>query len=107
MEINDYAEKAMETCLPSADNMPYAMALLASEAGEINGHWSKAIRDDDGELTPERLELMDKEAGDILWGLAIYAKQRKRKLSELAQANLDKLGDRAKRGVIGGSGDTR
>ena len=107
MNIDKYAEKAMTTCLPGADNMTYAMALLASEAGEMNGHWSKAIRDDDGELTSERLELMDKEAGDILWGLAIYAKQRNKKLSEFAQGNLDKLASRAERGVIGGSGDTR
>lgn len=107
MNLDEYADRAMETCLPGADNMAYAMALIASEAGEINGHWSKAIRDDAGELTDDRTDLMDKEAGDILWGLALYAKKRGRNLSELAQANLDKLGSRASRGVIGGSGDNR
>lgn len=107
MEIDDYADKAMETCLPSADNMHYAMALIASEAGEINGHWSKVIRDSAGDISEEKRILMDKEAGDILWGLALYAKRRGVKLSELAQANLDKLGSRASRGKIGGSGDDR
>lgn len=107
MKIDDYADRAMETCLSSADNMYYAMSLIASEAGEINGHWSKVIRDDNGEISEERGSLMDKEAGDILWGLALYAKRRGVKLSELAQANLDKLGSRASRGVIGGSGDDR
>lgn len=107
MEIDDYAEKAMETCLPSADNMNYAMALISSEAGEINGWWSKAIRDHDGEINEEFAALMDKEAGDILWGLALYAKRRNKRLSELAQANLDKLASRASRGVIGGAGDNR
>lgn len=107
MEIDDYAEKAMETCLPSADNMYYAMSLIASEAGEINGWWSKVIRDHEGEIPDEIATLMDKEAGDILWGLALYAKKREKSLSELAQTNLDKLASRASRGVIGGSGDER
>lgn len=107
MEIDEYAEKAMETCLHSADNMEYAMALLASEAGEINGWWSKSIRDNDGEVDDDYGALMDKEAGDILWGLALYARRRGKNLSELAQANLDKLASRASRGVIGGSGDER
>lgn len=107
MNLNEYAEKAMETCLPSADNMHYAMALIASEAGEINGWWSKVIRDFDGEIPDHIAELMDKEAGDILWGLALYAKKRKKTMDELAQANLDKLASRASRGVIGGSGDNR
>jgi len=107
MKIDEYAAKAMETCLPSADNMHYAMSLIASEAGEINGWWSKVIRDLDGEINDEFAALMDKEAGDILWGLALYAKKRGKTMSELAQANLDKLASRASRGVIGGSGDNR
>ena len=107
MEIDDYVEKAMETCLPSAFNMPYAMSLIASEAGELNGWWSKAIRDNAGAVEGKHAEMMDKEAADILWGLALYAKLREKTLSELAQGNLDKLASRKERGVIGGSGDDR
>lgn len=107
MEIDDYADKAMETCLETAFNMPYAMSLIASEAGELNGWWSKAIRDNGGAVEGHHAEMMDKEAADILWGLALYAKLRDKSLSDLAQGNLDKLADRKKRGVIGGSGDNR
>ena len=107
MNLNEYADKAMKTCLPSADNMEYGMALVGSEAGELLGHWSKAIRDDDGVITPERRKLMIKELGDILWGVALVARKLKVSLREVAQANLDKLGSRASRGVIGGSGDER
>lgn len=107
MKINDYADKALETCLPSADNMQYGMALVASEAGELLGHWSKAIRDEDGYISPDRRALMIKELGDILWGVALVARHLKVSLREVAQANLDKLGSRALRGVIGGSGDNR
>lgn len=107
MKMNDYADKALETCLPSADNMQYGMALVASEAGELLGHWSKAIRDEDGYISPDRRALMIKELGDILWGVALVARHLKVSLREVAQANLDKLGSRALRGVIGGSGDNR
>lgn len=107
MEIDDYADKAMETCLPSARNLEYAMSLLSSEVGELMGHWSKAIRDDGGIITPEREQLMLKEAGDIDWGLALLADVMGWKRSVVAQTNLDKLASRAQRGVIGGSGDNR
>lgn len=107
MNLDDYADKAMTTLLPTADNLDYAVGLIASEGGELLGHWTKSIRDDPDGITPERYALMDKEVGDILWGCALYARKRERELSSFAQANLDKLGYRAERGVIGGSGDNR
>lgn len=107
MKLNEYADKAMVTCLPSADNMEYGMALIGSEAGELLGHWSKAIRDDNKVITPERRKLMIKELGDILWGVVLVARHLKVSLREVAQANLDKLGSRASRGKISGSGDER
>lgn len=107
MKMDEYAEEAMKTCLPSADNMEYGMALVASEAGELLGHWSKAIRDDNGVITEERRSLMIKELGDILWGVSLVAKHLGTSLHKVAWANLEKLGSRALRGVIGGSGDTR
>lgn len=107
MKMNDYQEQAMRTCLDSAKNIQYAMSLIGSEVGELLGHWSKAIRDDNGYILPEREELMKKEAGDIYWGLALLCELMDWKPDEVAQANLDKLASRASRGVIGGSGDNR
>lgn len=107
MKMNEYAEKAMMTALPSAQNIEYALSLIGSEAGELLGHWGKAIRDDRGQLTSERESLMMKEAGDILWGLSLLCDVLGWKLDVVAQTNLDKLASRASRGVIGGSGDTR
>lgn len=107
MELNSYAEKAMGTALPGAQCMEYAAALIASEAGEFNGHWSKAIRDDDKYITDDRESLMLKELGDLLWGISIASWLMGYSLEEIAQMNLDKLASRKDRGVIGGSGDTR
>lgn len=90
---------------------------LAGEAGEFNEHWGKAIRDDDitfdafnkgrVELTPERRTLLIKELGDVLWYVAIIARELNSSLLEVAITNMRKLADRAKRGVIRGDGDAR
>lgn len=48
-----------------------------------------------------------KEAGDVTWYLAASVAGFGAKLAAVAQVNLDKLADRARRGVIKGSGDNR
>lgn len=48
-----------------------------------------------------------KELGDVLWQVASVADDYGFSLSDVADANLDKLSDRSRRGVIDGSGDTR
>lgn len=107
MKLNEYAEKALMTALPGAQCMEYVAALLASEAGEFNGHWSKAIRDDGKHISEEREQLMVKELGDLLWGVAVGAWLMGYTLEEIGQINIDKLQSRKSRGVIGGSGDDR
>ncbi len=96
----------------------------AGEAGEFAEHVGKAMRDDSllpvhyndqidyldlsqGELTPERKELLIKEAGDELWYLAAKCNELGISLSDVALANLEKLLDRAERNALQGSGDTR
>lgn len=48
-----------------------------------------------------------KELGDVLWQVQAIASHFGWRLEEIAIENLLKLEDRAKRGVIGGSGDNR
>lgn len=47
------------------------------------------------------------ELGDVLWYTAALATEFGLDLREIAEANLAKLEDRQRRGVIGGSGDNR
>ena len=122
MELNEYQDKAMSTCMPSCDNFSYMMLNLVGEVGELASRVAKLIRKDEvviGEinnhLVPkmpfdrwmEQNDLLMKEAGDILWQLSGVCKAMGWTLEEVAQENLNKLASRQRRGVIDGDGDLR
>lgn len=122
MEINDYQDRAMKTCMSTCENDAYMLSNLVGEVGEFSSKIAKAIRKGWMDFTPqnnllfngatdtEREELLAGlmgEAGDILWQLAGLCYTFGWTLEEVAQANLDKLASRAQRGVIDGSGDNR
>ena len=44
MQLNEYQEKAMQTCMPSCDNVSYMLLNLQAEVGELSGKIAKAIR---------------------------------------------------------------
>lgn len=114
MELNDYQEKAMETCMDSCYNDSYMLLNLVGEVGEFASKIAKAIRKEEALLdggdfyvgNQTRQDLM-LEAGDILWQLAGLCKTMCWNLEDVAQANLDKLASRQQRGVIDGDGDHR
>lgn len=119
MELNDYQNKAMTTCMESSNNFSYMMLNLVGEVGEFASKVAKAIRkekmsiganhviftgenwDEDHEANKE----LKKEAGDILWQLAGLCEVMGWPLEEVAQMNLDKLQARKANGTIDGSGD--
>ena len=128
MELNDYQNKAMSTCMGSSRNMSYMAMGLTSEVGEFAGKIAKAIRkgdvyignnDQDSDLHytigfvagPDRCygweSDLKHELGDILWFAAGIAEVMGWTLEEVAQENIDKLASRQKRGVIDGNGDNR
>ena len=115
MELNEYQEKAMTTCLPSCENDTYMLLNLVGEVGEFASKIAKAIRKEEALLASDgdfflenqtRQDLM-LEAGDILWQLSGLCKNNGWTLEEVAQANLFKLASRKERGVIAGDGDHR
>jgi len=65
------------------------------------------IRDDGGQLTEGRKELLIKEIGDVLWYVANAACELNIDLSHIARENLNKLNSRKERNLIKGDGDTR
>lgn len=117
MELNEYQEKAMGTCLPSCDNFSYMMLNLVGEVGEFAGKVAKALRKETGIMDdanffylqyqdlgePTSTELyadLKSEAGDILWQLAGLCEVMGWDLNDIAQCNLDKLANRKKEGTI-------
>lgn len=108
--MSEYQKRASETAIyPGVGSMKmtalnYVVVGLAGEAGEALNKYKKVLRDGG---SPEKLAAIDDEVGDILWYMAQYATERGLTLQYLADLNLDKLADRAERGVVGGSGDVR
>lgn len=100
----------------SADDLPkikkylkvdYAALGLASEAAEVAGKVKKILRDKGLEITDEDRKELSKELGDVIWYVAALATDLNLDLDAVAKGNIDKLRDRANRGVLGGSGDNR
>lgn len=102
LTLNGYQNLARKTRLPTADLL-YAVMGLSEETGEVNGLFSKARR----KQVPVDRTSLKKELGDVLWMVAAIADDFELSLSEIAEHNIDKLSDRAQRGVIDGKGDTR
>ena len=108
MELSEYQRVSRRTAgYPRESWLAYPALGLAGEAGEVAEHAKKAIRDDGGDVSAERREAMAKELGDVLWYVAQLATELDLDLDEIAQANLDKLLSRQRRGVLSGSGDDR
>jgi NTP pyrophosphatase (non-canonical NTP hydrolase) len=108
MELSEYQRLSRRTAeYPRGAWLAYPALGLAGEAGEVAEHAKKAIRDDGGEVDQQRREKMSKELGDVLWYVAQLASELNLDLDEVAQANLDKLLSRQRRGVLSGSGDER
>ena len=121
MELNEYQERAMATCMPSCDNFSYMMLNLIGEVGELASKVAKDIRKVnavighgmDNELIPRmpfdewivRQEEYKAEAGDILWQLSGLCSVMGWELNDVAKMNLDKLAARKAVGTIDGNGD--
>ena len=108
MQLSEYQRQSRRTAeYPREAWLVYPGLGLAGEAGEVAEHVKKVVRDDGGEITDERRAAMSKELGDVLWYVAQIASELGLDLEEIAQANLEKLLSRRRRGVLSGSGDER
>lgn len=76
-------------------------------ASRVAEHAKKALRDDGEAITPERREKIVNELGDVLWYAAATAAELGLTLEDVARANIKKLVDRSRRGVLSGEGDKR
>ena len=121
MELNDYQERAMVTCMPTCNNASYMLLNMVGEVGEFASKIAKGIRKgemmitenalclDSKQFTKESLARLDEslmaEAGDILWQLSGLCTIMGWDLEDVAEYNLKKLAERKKKGTIAGNGD--
>ncbi len=89
------------------DTLEYSVMGLNEESGEVAGHWKKMMRDDSGEMTPERKALLIKELGDVMWYMSRTCQKLGVPMKDVAQINIEKLTKRAAEGKLHGSGDER
>jgi len=109
MGMNEYQKLAEVTVVYPPDlKVIYPTIGLAGETGEVAEKVKKWIRDADRKpMTQEQLDLLKKELGDVLWYLAVLARDLGMTLDEIARHNIEKLHDRKERGVVHGKGDIR
>jgi len=109
--FNDYQLFAEDTAVyPEQHNflgLVYVSLGLANEAGEVAGKIKKIMRDDNFNISDERLEDIKSELGDVLWYLSGVCSELGIELGDVAVTNLHKLYSRKERGVLKGSGDNR
>lgn len=111
IRMNDYQRAAAETAIyPGAGTsspaaFTYLLLKLNGETGEVGEKYAKMYRDGtewDAFVDDAILEL-----GDVLWYVAMIAKELGIPLTQIAAFNLEKLRGRHGRGTLGGSGDHR
>ena len=110
MEFNEYQKRALETALfPEKYKIIYPAIGLGNEAGEVLGKVKKWLRGDDGDgdMSEERKLALKDELGDVLWYLAVLARDLGLNLDEIAKLNIEKLKSRKERGALKGDGDKR
>jgi len=109
MTFEEYQKKSRKTAkYPDADsNFIYPTLGLVGEAGEVAEKIKKVLRDDGGEIMPDKKDEIEKELGDVLWYVSQIATELGLELDKVAEKNIEKLYSRLERGKIGGSGDNR
>ncbi|MGI9036189.1 MAG: nucleoside triphosphate pyrophosphohydrolase family protein [Pyrinomonadaceae bacterium] len=80
--------------------LQYLALGLNGEAGEVADQIKKAMRNDDGEISVERLVKLKGEIGDVLWYLSRLATELETNLAEVANENVEKLLARKERGTL-------
>lgn len=88
-------------------SVPRVLGSISIAAADICGIVKKTLRDDTGELSPEKQGRIAKELGRILWLLDNLCTLLGTNRHAVMHANLSKLSDRQERGVLTGSGDAR
>lgn len=106
MNINEYQKFTRTTAIyPKHKAIDYLTMGLASESGEVCGVVKKWIR---GDFTTELLQSkLEAELGDCCWYIARLADEFGIDLSDILEANKNKLLARQNKETLRGNGDDR
>ena len=108
MNFREYQQKIKITASYKPDmKILYPTLGLNGEAGEVAEKVKKVYRDNDGVFTPEKVQEIKKELGDVLWYVQALCNDLGLDMQEVAEVNVEKLLSRLERGVIHGNGDNR
>lgn len=107
MNFDEYEKAARATNIAPPGAIHIQALGLCGESGEVADLIKKGLCYHDGVIPPDKMELLKKELGDVLWYIANLAVDCGFTLNEVAELNVKKLADRQKRGVLIGSGDLR
>lgn len=111
--LDAYQHEAQKTAIypgvgtGSPDAIAYTVLGLTGEAGELANKYKKVIRDNGGRLSAAVSDAMAAELGDVLWYVAMLARELNASLSAVAAANVNKLAARKANNTLQGSGDER
>lgn len=110
MTFDEYQKQAQHSVInhrdPLMDKTIWVLG-VSGEASEIAEKWKKIVAYEDGVITDVKKAELAKEMGDVLWYLAALAESLGISLQEVAEANIQKVLSRKKRGVTKGKGDNR
>ncbi len=113
MTLDQYSEQAYKNVIensqsPMVQRLTYYGVCLGEECGELLGKIKRIVRDQaDDIITPEFLDSIKKEFGDVIWYLNALRLTLGLEWDDILQTNIDKLNKRAKEDKITGSGDSR
>ena len=111
MNFNEYQDKAVTTAVyPAHQALPYLALGLSGEAAEVANKVKKILRGDykdDPAAAEEALDGIAAELGDVLWYIAVLARELDSSLGAIAGSNIDKLAARKAAGTLKGTGDDR
>lgn len=85
----------------------YKVLGLVGESGEVAEKIKKILRNKNGKMNEDDKKEIIKELGDVLWYMATLSAYMGYDFETVAKTNIDKIYDRAKRGVIKSEGDNR